>query len=353
MIPVVARFITAVVPRPCIRPVTALSMAEPAGGAAPRVYLLLGEEDVRADEALGTLLADAVPEEERALNLDVIDAGAVPVQDIITRCETLPFFGQSRAVVLTVRNPESWRAAEQDALADYLSQGPPPAVLIVVAPRLDGRRRLSQVLQRTARVIACNPLEPAEVSAWLAARAREYGKTIAPDAAALLVELAGSGLRALGLEVAKLAAYAGERDTITAADVRDAASHAAAQATIFEVMDAVGHRRADRAFRLLDALIALGEPPLRILYMLDDQVRMLARVQDLVDRGVRNRADVQRALGARAWRYRDYQKQVEAFGRVDTPRLLDMLFETDGAIKTGQMPARLALETLIVRMSAG
>jgi DNA polymerase-3 subunit delta len=224
-------------------------------------------------------------------------------------------------------------------------------VLIVVAPRLDQRRRLTQVLQRTAQVIRCDPLEPEAIPAWLAARAREAGKTLAPDAAALLVEQAGSGLRALGLEVAKLAAYAGERDTITADDVREAASEVAAQATIFEVMDAVGHRRADRAFGLLDALIALGEPPLRILYMLEDQVRMLARVQELVDRGVRNRADVQRALGSRAWRYRDFQKQVQAFGRVDVEALLGMLLDADSAIKTGQMPPRLALETLIVRMS--
>lgn len=320
--------------------------------AASGVYLLLGEEDVRADEALRSVLDQVVPEEERSLNLDVVDAG-VPVQDVITRCETLPFFGARRAVVLNVRNPEAWRAAEQDALADYLNQGPPPAAFIIVAPRLDQRRRLFGVLQRTAQVIRCDPLDPEHVPAWLVARARESGKAMSPDAANLLVELAGGGLRALGLEVAKLAAYAGDRETITADDVREVASHVAAQTTVFEVMDAVGHRRPEQAFRLLDALIALGEPPLRILYMLEDQVRMLARVQELVDRGVRNRAEVQRALGPRAWRYRDYQKQVEAFGRVDIEELFGMLLETDGAIKTGQMPPRLALETLIVRMSGG
>jgi DNA polymerase III subunit delta len=317
----------------------------------PGVYLLLGEEDLRADEALRALLKEIVPEEERALNLDVLDAGAVPIQDIITRCETLPFFGARRVVVLNVRTPESWRAAEQDAFADYLNQGPPPSVLIVVAPRLDQRRRLTQVLQRVAHVIRCDPLDPQQIPAWLAARTREAGKTMTPDAANLLVEQAGGGLRALGLEVAKLAAYAGERPTITAEDVREAASEVAAQTTIFEVMDAVGHRRADRAFRLLDTLIALGEPPLRILYMLEDQVRVLARAQELMDRGVRNRTDVQRALGSRAWRYRDLQKQVQAFGRVDVEALLGMLIEADSAIKTGQMPPRLALETLIVRMS--
>lgn len=315
------------------------------------VYLLLGEEDVRADEALRTILHEVVPDEERALNLDVIDAGTMPIQDVITRCETLPFFGARRAVVFHVRNPESWRAAEQDALADYLNQGPPPSVLIIVAPRLDQRRRLTGVLQRKAQIIRCDPLEPEQVRAWLVARARESGKTMAPEAANLLVEMAGGGLRALGLEVAKLADYTGGRETITAGDVREAASHAGAQATIFEVMDAVGHRRADDAFRFLDTLIALGEPPLRILYMLEDQVRMLARVQELVDRGVRNRSDVQKALGSRAWRYRDYQKQVDAFGRIDVETLLGLLLETDGAIKTGQMSPRLALETLIVRMS--
>jgi DNA polymerase III subunit delta len=318
---------------------------------ASGVYLLLGEEDVRADEALRSVLDEEVPEAERSLNLDVVDAGAVPIQDVITRCETLPFFGARRAVVVNVRHPEAWRAADQDTLADYLSQGTPPAALIIVAPRLDHRRRLFAVLQRTAQVIRCDPLDPEHLPAWLFARARESGKTMTPDAANLLVELAGSGLRALGLEVAKLAAYTGDRETIAAEDVREVASHVAAHTTVFEVMDAVGHRRPERAFRLLDTLIALGEPPLRILYMLEDQVRMLARVQELVDRGVRNRADVQKALGPRAWRYRDYQKQVEAFGRVDVEELLGMLLETDGAIKTGQMPPRLALETLIVRMS--
>jgi DNA polymerase III subunit delta len=315
------------------------------------VYVLLGEEDVRAEEALRGLLDELVPEDQRALNLDVVDAGAIPIQDIITRCETLPFFGSHRAVVLNLRNPESWRAAEQDALAEYLSRRPPPSVVIIVAPRLDQRRRLTQVLQRVAQVIRCDPPDPAQLPAWLATRSREAGKSMTADAATLLVEQAGSGLRALGLEVEKLAAYAGDRATITANDVREAASEVAAQATIFEVMDAVGHRRADSAFRLLDALIGLGEPPLRILYMLEDQVRILARVQDLMDRGVRNRADVQRALGSRAWRYRDFQKQVQTFGRVDVEALLGMLIEADGAIKTGQMPPRLALETLIVRMS--
>src|SRR5690242_9645636 len=146
--------------------------------AASAVYLLLGEEDVRTEEALRSVLAAVIPEEERALNLDVADAGSVPIQDVITRCDTLPFFGARRAVVLNIRHPETWRAAEQDVLADYLSRGAPPAALIVVAPRLDQRRRLSGVLQRTAQVIRCDPLDPEQVPAWLVARARELGKAM-------------------------------------------------------------------------------------------------------------------------------------------------------------------------------
>jgi DNA polymerase-3 subunit delta len=151
----------------------------------------------------------------------------------------------------------------------------------------------------------------------------------------------GGGLRELGLEVAKLAAYVGERKEITLDDVRAVASHVA-EATVFELMDAVGRRRAGRALELLQTVITMGEPPLRILYMLEDQLRMLLRTKALVER----RATPME----RAWLYERYREQVAAFGRLDAAEMLGTLLEVDGMIKTGAAAPRLALETLIVRL---
>lgn len=312
------------------------------------MYLLHGEEDVRAEEALRRILDEVLPAEERALNLDVVDSGETPVQEIITRCDTLPFFGARRVVV--IRRGDALRAPDQEALAAYLEQGPPPSVVIIVADALDRRRRLYGILQRLGRVIPCGRLDPADLPGWVTARAVQQRKRISPQAAQVLVTLVGGGLRELGSEIDKLVAYVGERDSITVDDVHAVASHVA-EVTTFELMDAVGHRQAERALGLLQTVLAEGEPPVRVLYMLEDQLRMILRTKTLLDRRA-SPAEVREALGTRAWLFGRYRLQAEAFAHMDVPRMLDLLLETDGLITTGGAPPRLALETLIVRLAS-
>jgi DNA polymerase-3 subunit delta len=177
------------------------------------------------------------------------------------------------------------------------------------------------------------------------------GKTITPEAAEVLVVLVGGALRELGTEIDKLVSYIGARPAIAADDVREAASHVA-ESTVFELMDAVGLRQAERALRLLQVVLA-EEPPVKVLFMLGDQIRMLLRTKALQERnsvpGRRPPQDaIRAALGTRAFLYERYRAQVAAFGRMDVARLLAMLLETDTEIKTGTKPPRLALETLIV-----
>ena len=315
----------------------------------PTVYLIVGEEEWLAEAALRKLLDDLLPMEERNLNLDVVDAGETPVQDIVMRCETLPFFGSRRAVV--VRRGEHLNAADQDALAAYLARGAPPSVLVIVAEKMDRRRQLFAVLQRTGRIIPCEPLDPGALPGWIRAKVQEAGKTIPAEAAQTLVVLVGGSLRELASEIGKLVSYVGDRGIITSEDVRAVASHVA-EATVFELMDALGHRRADQALRLLQTVLA-EEPPVKVLFMLGDQIRMLLKTKALLGRyaapGRRlPQAAIREALGTRAFLFGRYKAQVEAFGRLDVSRVLGLLMETDTEIKTGQKPPRLALETLIV-----
>jgi DNA polymerase III subunit delta len=321
----------------------------PAARSGAMVYVLLGEEDWIAEEALRKLLRELLPEPERDLNLDTVDGAETPVTEIITRCDTLPFFGARRVVVL--RRGEALRPHDQDALADYLDQGALPSTLIILAEKLDRRRRLSIVLQRIARVVPCRRLDPQELPRWIRARAETAGKTMTPAGAEALVVLVGGALRELTTEVDKLVSYVGTRPTIDEGDVREVASHVG-ESTVFELMDALGLRQTERALRLLQAVLA-EEPPVKVLFMLGDQIRMLLRTKALQERtrasGRRPPQEaIREALGTRAFLYERYRAQVAAFGRMDASRILGLLVETDTEIKTGTKPARLALETLIV-----
>ena len=63
------------------------------------LHLFVGEEDLLIEEGVDALIAQTLPPESRALNLDVVNAGSTPVADLITRLDTLPFFGDRRVVV--------------------------------------------------------------------------------------------------------------------------------------------------------------------------------------------------------------------------------------------------------------
>lgn len=318
--------------------------------SGPGVYLLLGEETWLADEALERLLRQLLPQSERDLNLDVLDAAEASVQDIIAKCDTFPFFGTRRVVVIRIRDERDFRPGGLETLVGYLEQGPAPSTIIVVAEKLDRRRRLFTVLQRVARIVPCRRMEPDELPSWVSARAAAAGKAIAAEAAEALVALAGSNLRELAMEVDKLAAYAGARRTIAVADVREVTSHVA-EATVFELMDAVGLRQAEQALRLLQVVLA-EESPVKVLFMLSDQIRMLLRTKALQERarmrGRPSREEIRDALGTRAFLYDRYRAQVAAFGHFDMGQVLGLLLEADTEIKTGLKPPRLALETLVV-----
>ena len=223
-------------------------------------------------------------------------------------------------------------------------------MVILLAEKLDKRRRLFAVLQRISRIVPCRRMDPGQLPGWVRAQVEAAGKTIAPEAAEALVALVGGALRELHSEVAKLAAFVGDRGRITVDDVREVASHVA-EVTVFDLMDAVGERQAERALRLLQVVLA-AEAPVKVLFMLGDQIRMLLRTKALLERHPPGRRPpegaIRTTLGTRAFLYDRYRAQVAAFGRMDVVRLLGLLAETDTEIKTGSMPPDLALETLIV-----
>src|SRR5438445_10901673 len=139
-----------------------------------QVYLLQGEEDLLIDQALAGLLDRRMPAEGRDLNLHVLRAGEIALPDLVTRLDTLPFFGRRRVVV--VKDPDAWKAPEQERLAAYLEQGPPPSALILLAQGLDRRRKPYTTIRRIGEGqefprMSVRPLPP-----WIAHRPPRAGR---------------------------------------------------------------------------------------------------------------------------------------------------------------------------------
>lgn len=310
-----------------------------------RPTLIIGEEDYQAEETLASVIARALPSEDRALNLDVLDS-ATPIGELLMRLDTAPFFGPARVVV--IRRLEAMREGDHEALVAYLERGDSPTVGIYVARDLDRRRRLFQTFRRVATIIECRPIPPRDLPAWVHKRIAAAGKRAAPGAAESLVALAGGSLRDLDHEVAKIAAYVGERPQITRADVEAIASRLG-EASIFTLADAAGGGNVAVALRALHDNLATHEP-LQVLFMIARQFRLILRARAFArSSGGEAGPALAERLGVHPFVARKVAEQARGYRADQFPGIFAALEGADRAIKTGSAP-RLVLETLIVEL---
>ena len=221
--------------------------------------------------------------------------------------------------------------------------------MILTAEGLDRRSRLFKVIQQHGAIHPCDATGWRQAPGWVEQAASRNGKRITPQAAQALVSFAGVGLRTLGLEVEKLAAYVGERAEITEEDV-DAVASRLSEASVFSLTDAIGERNLRRAMKTLGDLLQ-SEHPLPVLGMIARQFRQLVRAKAA---GARNEADLARTMGVHPYTARKLLSQARGYRLADFPGIFALLEEADRDIKSTGQP-ELALETLIVRLctSAG
>ena len=85
-------------------------------------------------------------------------------------------------------------------------------------------------------------------------------------------------------EMEKLFSYTLGRNEITVADI-DAICTTQITNKIFDMIEAVATRQQRKALDYYYDLLALKEPPMRILYLLARQFRLLLQVKDLMNQG--------------------------------------------------------------------
>lgn len=306
------------------------------------LHLFVGEEDLLVEEGVRALIDELLPAEVRALNFDTLDAAATPPAEIVLRLNTLPFFGDRRVVL--VKDVDALPTEGLRVLEEHLSHGVPPTVAIFTARGIDRRSRLFKAIQQHGTVHPCDPPGWREVPVWVERYAARVRKKLKPPAAQHLVSLVGTDLRTLALEIEKLAAYVGDNPEITGADVEAVASHLA-EASVFDLTDAIGARDARKAMAALQSLLQ-SEHPLPILAMIAGQFRRLART---VAVGARSESALAAAIGVHPYAARKLLALARHYRWRDFPPIFAEIEEADRAIKSTGQP-ELALETLVARL---
>ena len=278
------------------------------------ITLLHGPDDLLRNEQIAVLRAALGPPDLAETGMTWLDGRRTSLAEIRNHADAMPFLTPRRLVVVEgfltqlrrrMRSSkggddtqeeepsENLPAAAQDrqALLDYLPQVPETTDLVLsestAFPSNDRTVKALNALaaQNLAAVVKCEAPTDRELPQWVMERARAKGAQIESAAAYDLASSVGRNLMLLDQELDKLVAYRGGQGAIRRQDVRLMVPYTQ-EASIFDMVDAIGHQKSAEALRLLRELERDGAAPLYLLAMIVRQFRILVQVSDLKGQGL-------------------------------------------------------------------
>ena len=152
------------------------------------------------------------------------------------------------------------------------------------------------------------------------------------------------------MELEKLLSYTIGRAVITSEDVEEICTM---QTTgqIFEMIRAIAEKKQRLALDLYYDLLALKEPPMRILFLIARQFNQLLLVKSLTAKGM-DRASVASKAQVAPFIAGRLMTQAKSFTMQQLRNAVQDCVDAEEAVKTGRMTDVLSVEILIVKYSA-
>ena len=243
-------------------------------------YLLYGEEAYLKKQYKDKLTKAMLPESD-TVNYAYYEGKGTNPAELIDLAETMPFFADRRLIV--VENSGFFKNATPE-LADYIKNMPETACFIFVESEVDKRGKMYKAVKDKGRAVEMGRQDEKTLLYWLAGMVKKEGKQIKESTARYLVAKTGTDMENLEKEMEKLFSYTLGQTEITVQDVDEICT---TQVTnkIFDMVEAVAAKQQKQALDYYYDLLALKEPPMRILYLLARQFKLLMEVKDLSVRG--------------------------------------------------------------------
>lgn len=316
------------------------------------LYLVAGEERLLRDEVVAELRAAALAGGVAAFNEDKFTAGEVDVDAVVAAARTVPMMAPRRFVLL--RGAERWDTSEGetspfDRLAEYAAAAVDTACLVIVATKLDGRRKLSQIAKKQGFLVVCDALDARALPGWIADRFAAKGHEVDREVAELLAALAGPQLSSVDDAIERLSLYAGPGAPIDEVAV-GACIARVRTADTWALVDAVGARDLGRALRTLADAYDPRDRGLPLLGALAWSIRQLARYQAATEAGASPDEAARRAGVFQPFRARELVTKARAVRSKEVERWMLVLAETDLALKSSRRTADAILEEMLTRL---
>lgn len=308
------------------------------------IYCLYGEESY-LKRSFKTRLREAILNGD-TMNYHHFEGKNAEIRAIIDAADTMPFFADYRLIII---EDSGLFKKEADALVKYLPTMPETTILLFVESQMDKRSKLYKAVNSRGYAVELKRQEPAYIEKWILSILKKEGRQITRNTMNLFLERTGNDMDLIRSELDKLLAYTDGRGIITKKDVEEIGS---VQITghIFDMTGAISAHNRQKALALYNDLLALKEPPMRILFLIARQFNQLLQVRQLSDAGM-DQGTIAKKLSLNPYIAGKIRSQARSFSPEDLEDAVSACVEAETAVKTGNLTDQLAVEMLLVQLS--
>lgn len=313
----------------------------------PPLVLLYGQESYLVSRAVKALRRVVLPTGKDDFNDHQFNAKESSASQILEAAMTFPVFAERKLV--TIKDAHQLAAADMDQLTAYLDNPAPETCLLLIADKIDSRRKFFQQFKKLGTVVEFKPLAEKNMPHFVRQELGQRDINISADALALLCSLMSGSLYEVHAELDKLVNYIGDRKLVDVKDVEAVISRGRAE-NVFELGKVVGQGNAARALILVGRLSAAGEPPLRTLALLVRHFRQLWKVRELQVQKYPNK-EIAKVAGVPFFVIDGLVQQGKRFSKQDFIYAFNLFLETDLAMKSSGADAAALLDHLVLRLA--
>ncbi|MBU6392071.1 MAG: DNA polymerase III subunit delta [Planctomycetes bacterium] len=312
------------------------------------IYVFSGDEEFFIHEALSAVKAHLLRgNDSTTMALIEFNGNETPAGVIFGELRTMPFFTSSNKLVV-VEEADNFVEKNRQILEKYLHTPASHANLVLVCNNWDKRMKLAGLVDKVGISVECKKLKDHLLQNWVCTRSKHYNKTIHVMAAQRLIEDVGNNLAIMDKHLEKLSIYVGEKPTIDEKDV-DVLVGVDRNRTVFELTDSVAQKDVASALKIIDQLLTHGEESVKIIGLLDWQIKRLWRAKQILNQG-ENEHKVASELQVKPFFAKRFFEQVNLYTEEDLAKKHALLLETDVKSKTSSFGTQLLLELLVYKL---
>lgn len=310
-------------------------------GQLSRFLLLYGEERYMV-RYYKNQIVKILGLESDEMNCSHYEGERIDLSELLDVAQTLPFFAEQRLIL--VENSGFFKTSND--LADFLNDVPDTTYFLFVERTVDKRNRLYKYFSKNGCVTEVKPKAENELVNWVAAYLKSAGKAVTKNTVLLILNKVGTSMEMLSMELEKLIGYAWDKEAIGDSEVEAVCTNQVTN-KIFEMVDAVAARNQKKALLLYHDLLALKEPPTRILYLFTRHINQMIQVKEEEGRGSRD--ELAKKLGIPSFAVGKIGVQAKHFSEKQLLGMLAQTVKMEEDVKSGRLMDQLSVEIFIIK----